>query len=134
MLPTTPTRWYEMHAAVARDFALPESSMHGPDHWARVGRNGLELAAITGACPLTVGLFALVRHDMGETSSQVTVGTCWDADRLDLPRVGVEPESKYFSTQAGKQRVRQLTAKPASFHLLPLLACSSCNRQARIPL
>jgi uncharacterized protein len=27
-----------------------------------------------------------------------TVGCCWDADRLDLPRVGIVPEARFMST------------------------------------
>ncbi len=27
-----------------------------------------------------------------------TIQACWDADRLDLPRVGISPDSKYLNT------------------------------------
>jgi uncharacterized protein len=32
----------------------------------------------------------------------VTVMTCWDADRLDLGRVGMVPEAQYLCTDAAK--------------------------------
>lgn len=41
-------------------------------------------------------------HNEGDTSDNPTVGVCWDADRLDLPRVGITPDPKYLSTEAGK--------------------------------
>jgi uncharacterized protein len=33
----------------------------------------------------------------------VTVMTCWDADRLDLGRVHMVPESQYLCTDAAKR-------------------------------
>ena len=42
-------------------------------------------------------------HNDGFTSSDLTIGTCWDADRMDLPRVGIVPDPDLMSTDAGKQ-------------------------------
>jgi uncharacterized protein len=50
--------------------------------------------------------YALIWHDKGQTSEDPTIGTCWDADRLDLPRVGIAPVAKFMSTTAGKRRTR----------------------------
>jgi len=36
-------------------------------------------------------------------SEDATIGTCWDADRLDLGRVGIIPSSGYMSTGFGKE-------------------------------
>jgi uncharacterized protein len=33
-----------------------------------------------------------------------TIGTCWDADRLDLTRVDIIPDPALMSTNAGKRR------------------------------
>jgi uncharacterized protein len=32
-----------------------------------------------------------------------TVGCCWDADRLDLPRVGVQPAERFMSTPVWRE-------------------------------
>lgn len=44
-------------------------------------------------------------HNDGRTSQDPTIGVCWDADRLDLPRVGINPEARYFSTEAAKELI-----------------------------
>jgi len=46
---------------------------------------------------------AIAYHVDRETSSNVTIGTCWDADRLDLGRVGISPSAKYLSTVEAKR-------------------------------
>ena len=123
--------------AITSQFRLPQRSPHGPAHWMRVRRNGLELARHTGANTRIIELFA-VFHDScrendyrdpehgprgavlaelcrdmdlfvcsddeleilqaacyGHTHERdhpdETIATCWDADRLDLPRVGIIP-------------------------------------------
>ncbi len=136
--------WREL----AAQFALGEWSLHGPNHWRNVERNGLKVARASGADVLVVRLFAvfhdaarenenhdpehgqraaeLVRaghgghfrlqpeqlaellyacthHHQGFTTDRVTTGTCWDADRLDLPRVGVQPHPSKMSTAEGKR-------------------------------
>ena len=52
-----------------------------------------EFAALSAACRL---------HTAGLTEADVTVQTCWDADRLDLGRVGVKPHPKRLCTSAAK--------------------------------
>jgi uncharacterized protein len=47
-------------------------------------------------------LYACEYHHQGITSDDPTIGTCFDADRLDLPRVGIWPEPQYMSTEAGR--------------------------------
>jgi len=43
-------------------------------------------------------LFWAIRyHPEGMTSEDPTVAACWDADRLDLFRVGITPQARYFS-------------------------------------
>lgn len=39
-----------------------------------------------------------------ETTGDVTVQTCWDADRLDLGRVGTRPDRRYLCTIAAKEK------------------------------
>jgi hypothetical protein len=45
---------------------------------------------------------AIVGHELGGVTHDVTIGTCWDADRLDLLRVGIIPNPKLLSTETAK--------------------------------
>ena len=46
---------------------------------------------------------AIRGHTAGRISYDPTIGTCWDADRLDLGRVGIIPDSRHMSTSAGRK-------------------------------
>lgn len=48
-------------------------------------------------------VFACEYHSDGLIEAEVTVQTCWDADRLDLGRVGIRPNPKYLCTSAARQ-------------------------------
>lgn len=48
---------------------------------------------------------ACVDHNIGATSTDPTIGVCWDADRLDLHRVGIWPDAQYMSTNAARSLV-----------------------------
>jgi uncharacterized protein len=54
-------------------------------------RGGLEM--LTYAC---------ASHSDGHTEADVTVQTCWDADRLDLGRVGIRPDATRLCTTAAR--------------------------------
>ncbi len=77
-----------------------------PDH----GLRGAELAGSmrgTHLLHLNNAQFELLRyacthHTDGEITTDPTIGCCWDADRLDLGRVGIEPEAEYLSTAAAR--------------------------------
>ena len=78
---------------------------HDPNH----GRRGASLAAdLRGEFfEMSDEDFALLRiacsdHTGGKTDGDVTVQTCWDADRLDLGRVGIRPHPDHLCTQAAK--------------------------------
>ena len=47
--------------------------------------------------------YACTWHTHGQLSSDPTIATCWDADRLDLGRVGMRPHADYMSTAKGKE-------------------------------
>lgn len=47
-------------------------------------------------------LYACEKHTKGLTKADVTVQTCWDADRLDLGRAGIKPKPRYLCTPAAK--------------------------------
>jgi uncharacterized protein len=46
--------------------------------------------------------YACTYHSDGLTEADVTVQTCWDADRLDLGRIGVRPDPRRLCTPAAK--------------------------------
>jgi uncharacterized protein len=45
---------------------------------------------------------AIARHTDGATEADVTVQTCWDADRLDLRRVWIDPDPARMCTDAAR--------------------------------
>jgi uncharacterized protein len=47
-------------------------------------------------------LEALEGHTGGTDPSNVTVATCWDADRLDLGRIDIVPDPRLLMTEAGR--------------------------------
>jgi uncharacterized protein len=74
------------------------------------GRRGAQLAAqLRGlAFELDDPRFALLEyacneHTSGKTSADPTVQVCWDADRLDLLRVGIRPRPSLLCTAAARQ-------------------------------
>lgn len=82
---------------------------HDPDHGLRASLLANELRD-EGVIKLDdtrmdVLCYALEHHDRGRISSDPTVGCAWDADRLDLPRVGVHPMLSLLSTEAARRFV-----------------------------
>jgi uncharacterized protein len=47
-------------------------------------------------------VYACAHHSDGLTEADVTVQTCWDADRLDLGRIGIKPEPRFLCTAAAQ--------------------------------
>lgn len=45
-------------------------------------------------------------HTDGHTMGDVTLQACWDADRLDLGRVGISPRPNRLCTDAGRELTR----------------------------
>lgn len=50
----------------------------------------------------TLLTYACQWHTDADHHADPTIGTCWDADRLDLGRVGVIPDPKFMSTARGR--------------------------------
>jgi len=74
------------------------------------GRRGAQLAArLRGrAFELDDQRFALLEyacneHTSGKTHADPTVEVCWDADRLDLLRVGIKPRPSLLCTEAARR-------------------------------
>lgn len=51
---------------------------------------------------LNILCIACTSHSGGDTTEDPTVGTCWDADRLDLARLSIEPDVGMLSTVAAR--------------------------------
>lgn len=47
--------------------------------------------------------YACVWHTDQKHHLDPTIGTCWDADRLDLGRVGIKPDPHWMSTPFGRE-------------------------------
>jgi uncharacterized protein len=85
-----------------------------PDHGARAASFARELQA-EGVLMVEDDRFALLldaltRHSDGFVSDEPTIGTCWDADRLHLPRVSIAPRADLFSTRAARGRAPLVAA------------------------
>lgn len=48
-------------------------------------------------------LLAIRDHTSGYVHEDPTISACWDADRLDLPRVGITPRLSYLGTEAARK-------------------------------
>ena len=91
-------------------FAVFHDAKRENEGWDREhGNRGAELAGrLRGAhFELSPEDFELLRtacgdHTKGITVGDITLQTCWDADRLDLGRVGITPEIQYLCTNAAK--------------------------------
>ncbi|RYD83172.1 MAG: hypothetical protein EOP84_08315 [Verrucomicrobiaceae bacterium] len=86
--------------------AKRENECTDPDH----GRRGAEYAASLRGKMFDLDdasfeslVFACTWHTDEQFSPDATVGTCWDADRLDLGRVGMIPSADYMSTAFAKE-------------------------------
>jgi uncharacterized protein len=61
-------------------------------------------------------------HTEGTTDPDITVRTCWDADRLDLGRVGIMPEPKYLCTpEARSHKMIRWADKRARSEFVPAI-------------
>ncbi|HAL72243.1 MAG TPA: hypothetical protein DCP71_10770 [Verrucomicrobiales bacterium] len=96
---------------VVRLFAIFHDCRRLSDGWEPShGRSGAEYAATLRGIffQLSDEDFALLQeaciwHTEGKHHPDPTIGTCWDADRLDLGRVGLIPHADYMSTRFGQE-------------------------------
>jgi uncharacterized protein len=95
---------------VVRLFALlHDSCRHNDGADLEHGPRAAELLdrIVPGVFAIDPGRFDLLKeaiclHTSGLTTNHPTIGTCWDADRLDIGRVGMTPSADYMSTKYGK--------------------------------
>jgi uncharacterized protein len=69
---------------------------------------------------------ACVHHTDRTRHDDPTVAACWDADRLELGRVGIEPREKYFNTAPAREIVRD-----GGFEVLEKCGLRQIPRSAR---
>ncbi len=77
-----------------------------PDHGKRAAKFIGSLPGSLIALPdegLQLLMYACQYHSDGLTEADVTVQTCWDADRLDLGRIGIKPNPRYLCTPAARE-------------------------------
>ena len=105
---------------VVRLFAVFHDSRRERDGWDNAhGARGAEYAAtLRGVLfELSDAHFELLQyackwHTDGRLSEEPTVGTCWDADRLDLGRVGTQLIPRYMSTEFGREIAARGSIEP----------------------
>jgi uncharacterized protein len=108
-------------------FALLHDSMrendgHDPKHGPRAALFAGELHA-EGLLPVTPAQLELLQHACNEhtngfISTDPTVGACWDADRLDLPRVWITPDPALLSTERGHEGLPERSGPPPDWGTL----------------
>jgi len=153
----------QIWALVVRECSFHSRSIHGPDHWARVERNALYLARLTGGNEAIVSLFALFHdcrrvndgrdpghgrrgaeyaltlrkkleflsreefdmlfyacdwHTEATHADDITAACCFDADRLDLTRLGRTINPEFLNT--GPARSLVLNQRLGELAHLPL--------------
>ena len=103
-------------------FALLHDSMresdgrdpqHGPRAAALAGELQAEGLLRTTPAQLETLKYACFEHTNGLVSDDPTVGCCWDADRLDLPRVWIKPDPALFSTARAHEGPPPMTHPPS---------------------
>ena len=74
------------HGARAAVFAMKHRDI--------IPLNDVQFKQLTDACK---------GHTDGTRPECITINTCWDADRLDLGRVGIAPDSSYLHNEEAKR-------------------------------
>lgn len=59
---------------------------------------------------------ACVHHTDGWIEGDVSVQACWDADRLDLGRVGIQPVAHRLCTDAARESIEWANKRARSYH------------------
>jgi uncharacterized protein len=82
-----------------------ESNSADPGHGPRGAARARELCGVAFELDeerLRLLCEACEGHTSGDRHPDPTIGTCWDSDRLDLPRVGIIPVPHLLSTRAAR--------------------------------
>ena len=99
---------------VVRLFALFHDSKRENDHrdLEHGPRAELYLRTISQLVPLNSDQFenlciACKTHTLGTVAENITIGTCWDSDRLDIGRVGIKPHEKFMTNEEAQRIARE---------------------------
>jgi uncharacterized protein len=106
----------QVHRDVVRLFAVlhdscRESDGSDPEHGRRAAEYAKELRGRLfdlSDQQFSLLIQALTYHADGFTSGDLTIGACWDADRMDLWRVGIKVDPAYISIPAMRRRIPHL--------------------------
>ncbi len=66
-------------------------------------------------------LVACRRHTDGLVDGEITVQVCWDADRLDLGRVGITPRPALLCTDSARANLRWADDRAVRGHVPDLV-------------
>ena len=72
----------------------PRGAVFAMKHRDIIELNDVQFKQLTDACK---------GHTYGTRPECITINTCWDADRLDLGRVGIAPDSSYLHNEEAKR-------------------------------
>jgi uncharacterized protein len=79
-----------------------------PEHGRRAAELALDLQGVLFKVTderLNLLVEAIAKHADGLVTEDPTIACCWDADRLDLPRCGIQPNPALLSTPAARRRI-----------------------------
>lgn len=83
---------------------------HGPNAVERIRRELADDLDLSRA-QLDLLFRAIERHTEGEVTDDPTVGACWDADRLDLVRIGFDIDPDRLSTATARSAALESAAR-----------------------
>lgn len=113
------TSYPDAHLNVIRAFAYlhdscRQSDNYDPEHGPRAARLVPQirhtLLSALGDEEIDELIMACEGHTKLHRTGIITVDICFDADRLDLGRVGITPDPSRMATTAGARLASQLTA------------------------
>jgi len=83
---------------------------HDPDHGPRAAEftKNLNREFFTLEDPeMDILLIAIRDHTAGYVHEDPTIAVCWDADRLELPRVGIPTHPDYLGTETARMMLKE---------------------------